>query len=364
MPKPNQLIRAFDSYGDLIVDRYFTIKYDRVPTSAEIELQLKPRKKMMDLLLGELSLDDWGISMVYKEWTIAKQSDVKAGDDFIRYAFFSSDSASICMDIQTYPEYASVEFYYDQKEEGVEEWVFSQLNRLRAKFGKPVTPVFRVLTKSRDGYKTRVVDIDHANIDLNENYNDSLLEVDGIIRNSIEEQQSGLILLHGIPGTGKTSYIKTLLTRYMDEKFIFIPNDFVDEMLKPDFITFLITQKNSILVIEDAESVIMARDQSQNKSIVSTILQITDGLFSDYLNIKVICTFNTDVSKIDKALFRKGRMIAFYKFEELEVEKAMILLDVKAATELPKPRTLAEIYNHKERSFTDAATKKAIGFNR
>jgi hypothetical protein len=364
MTGSNQLIKAFDDYGDLIPDRYFTIKYGRVSTNAEIEIQLKPRKEMMNLLLDELSLDDWEMGMLYKEWTIAKQSDVKAGDDYIRYAFFSSNSASICMDIQTYPEYASVEFYYDQNEDELEDWVFSQINKLRTKFGKPVNPVFRVLTKSRDGYKTRVVDIDHANIDLGLNYNDSLLEVDSIIKDSIEEQQSGLILLHGIPGTGKTSYIKTLLTRYMDEKFIFIPNDFVDEMLKPDFITFLITQKNSILVIEDAESVIMARDQSQNKSIVSTILQITDGLFSDYLNIKVICTFNTDVSKIDKALFRKGRMIAFYKFEELEVTKAMTLLDVKTANELPEPRTLAELYNHKERSFTDAVTKKVIGFNR
>lgn len=364
MPDPKHLVNALDDYGDLIVDRYFTIKYNRVATSAEIEIQLKPQKEIMSLVLNELSFNDWNIGLVYKEWQIAKQSDVRAGDDYVRYAFFSSDSASICLDIQTYPEYASVEFYYDQQEDGLEGWVFSQLNKLRAKFGKPVNPVFRVLTKGRDGYKTRVVDIDHARTDLATNYNDSLLEVDEIIRRSIEEQESGLVLLHGIPGTGKTSYIKTLLTRYMDEKFIFIPNDFVDEMLKPEFITFLITQKNSILVIEDAESVIMARDQSRNKSIVSTILQITDGLFSDYLNIKVICTFNTDVSKIDKALFRKGRMIAFYKFEELEDPKAMALLGVASPSELPQVRTLAELYNHKERSFTDAVAEKAIGFNR
>lgn len=134
--------------------------------------------------------------------------------------------------------------------------------------------------------------------------------------------------------------------------------------LKPDFITFLIKQKNSILVIEDAESVIMSREQSQNKSIVSTILQITDGLFSDYLNIKVICTFNTDVSKIDKALFRKGRMIAFYKFEELAEDKAMALLHLESAEDLPETRTLAELYNLKERSFTDQATTKTIGFGR
>ncbi len=364
MPEKKHLIEAFDYYGDLMVDRYFAIKYNCVATSAEISIQLKPQKEIMDQLLAELSFGQADIKVVYKDWRIAKQSDVKDGDDFVRYAYFSSDSSSLCVEIETYTESASVEFYYDQKDTRLEKWVFTEINKLRMKFGKPKHPVFRVLTKSRDSYKTRVVDIDHANIDLEANYNDNLLEVDGIINRSIEEQTSGLILLHGIPGTGKTSYIKTLLTRYMDEKFIFIPNDFVDEMLKPDFITFLITQKNSILVIEDAESVIMARDQSQNKSIVSTILQITDGLFSDYLNIKVICTFNTDVSKIDKALFRKGRMIAFYKFEELDERKAMALLGVCSAADLPETRTLAEIYNHKNRSFTEAVAKKTIGFNR
>lgn len=364
MSDSNHLIKAIDEYGDVTADRYFTIKYNCVSSSAQIDLQLKPQKQSMQLVIEELDLEEKGITILYKDWTVAKQSDAKAGDDFVRLAFFSSDSASICMDVQTYPETVSVEFYYDLREAGLEEWVFGQINKLRAKFGKPSHPLFRVLTKGRDGYRTRTVDIDHTDTDLSANYNDSLLEVDGIIRTSIEEEASGLILLHGIPGTGKTSYIKTLLTRYMDEQFIFIPNDFVDEMLKPEFITFLITRKNAILVIEDAESVIMARDQSQNKSIVSTILQITDGLFSDYLNIKVVCTFNTDVSKIDKALFRKGRMIAFYKFEELEDRKAMALLGVASPAELPEVRTLAEIYNHKDRSFTDAGVKTRIGFNR
>jgi len=364
LPTTNHLIDTVDDYGDMVAERYFVIKYDRVPTSAEIEISLKPQKKMMDLVLGELSLADHNIEVVYKEWRIAKQSDVKEGDDYVRFAFFGSDSTSICLDVQTYPEYASVEFYYDQKTDELEAWVFAQINKLRAKFGKPVSPVFRVLTKKRDGYGTRVVDVDRADIDLGLNYNDSLLEVDSLIGKAIEAQQSGLVLLHGIPGTGKTSYIKTLLTRHMDEKFIFIPNDFVEEMLKPDFITFLITQKNSILVIEDAESVIMSRDRYQSKSVVSTILQITDGLFSDYLNIKVICTFNTDVSKIDKALFRKGRMIAFYKFEELAEEKAMALLGVESPSELPKTRTLAELYNHKEPSFAGEVAKKTIGFAR
>lgn len=356
------LLDAYDTYGDLSAYRYFTLKYDRIPTAAEVGIPLKPQRESLDLILKELDLEDRSFAVVNKEWKIAKHSEVKAGDDFVKYILLSSTSLNVCVEIETYHESVSIEFFYDQEERGLEVWVFNQLNRLRAKFGKPKKPVFRILSKSKGEFRTRVVDIEYADINLEKNYNDDLLEVDEIIRHSIDEQQSGLILLHGIPGTGKTSYIKTLLTRYMDEKFIFIPNDFVDEMLKPDFITFLIGQKNSILVIEDAESVIMAREQKSNKSVVSTILQITDGLFSDYLNIKVVCTFNTDVSKIDKALFRKGRMIAFYKFEELAREKGLALLGTDDPAALPETCTLAELYNHKARSFKEATTKRCIGF--
>ena len=58
---------------------------------------------------------------------------------------------------------------------------------------------------------------------------------------------------------------------------------------------------------------------------VSALLNITDGLLSDWLNIQLICSFNSDISKIDSALMRKGRLIAKYEFKELEVEKANAL---------------------------------------
>lgn len=133
-------------------------------------------------------------------------------------------------------------------------------------------------------------------------------------------------------------------------------------LLQPGFISFLLTKKDSILVIEDAEKVIMSRNDSGQNSVVSTILQITDGLFSDFLNIKVVCTFNTDVSRIDKALFRKGRMIAFYEFGELSEDKARAVLAEGAA--MPRTRTLAEIFNAGTDNFAESADNKRIGFNR
>ena len=96
---------------------------------------------------------------------------------------------------------------------------------------------------------------------------------------------------------------------------------------------------------------------------MSALLNISDVLLSDFLNIQVICSFNTDISKIDSALIRKGRLIAKYEFKELVVEKAQALSDkLKFDTKIYKPMTLTEIYNQHEPGFEQTQQRNAIGF--
>jgi len=166
---------------------------------------------------------------------------------------------------------------------------------------------------------------------------------------------------HGESGTGKTSYIKHLISKYQNKEFIFIQNDFVKDLLKPSFIAFLLHNKNAVLIIEDAEKVVVSRENSGDDSVVSTILQLTDGLFSDFLNIKIICTFNTNIDRIDKALLRKGRMIAKYKFSPLSPEKTTALARKLGHENVTGSLTLADIFEYDKRAFNNS-TKKAIGF--
>ena len=94
----------------------------------------------------------------------------------------------------------------------------------------------------------------------------------------------------------------------------------------PNLNSILIDNTNWIFVIEDAEYIIVDR-KKEGRSPVSALLNISDGLLSDCLNIQIICSFNTDISKVDSALMRKGRLIAKYEFKEFEVEKAQLLSD-------------------------------------
>jgi ATP-dependent 26S proteasome regulatory subunit len=89
---------------------------------------------------------------------------------------------------------------------------------------------------------------------------------------------------------------------------------------------------------------------------------MTDGILGDCLSLQVIATLNTPREKIDKALLRKGRLIAEHEFQELSEENVKKLFDkLKIKKDVTKPLTLTEIYNHDE---DDQVTepKKYIGF--
>lgn len=119
----------------------------------------------------------------------------------------------------------------------------------------------------------------------------------------------------------------------------------------PDLITVLIENPNSIFVIEDAENIVVDRERN-GASPVSALLNISDGLLSDCLNIQIICSFNTDISKVDSALLRRGRLIAQYEFKALEVTKAQALsYKLGFDSIINRPMTLTEIYNQEERDF-------------
>ena len=101
----------------------------------------------------------------------------------------------------------------------------------------------------------------------------------------------------------------------------------VDSITDPAFIPFLMSNNDSILIIEDAEPALEKRGNGGRSSAVSNVLNLTDGLLSDCLKISIVATFNTGIKNIDEALTRKGRLLMNYKFEKLSKEKSKKLLE-------------------------------------
>lgn len=216
------------------------------------------------------------------------------------------------------------------------------------------------------GYYTVDAEINSVNIDIEKNYNDDFLPIyDNIVKFlSSEERKSGLIVLNGDPGTGKSYFIRHLI-KNIDNNYVLIPPSMAENLSSPEFTSFLMRNTDSVFILEDCELVIKQRSMSDFTSAVSSILNMSDGIMSDIFNGKFICTFNADMDSIDDAILRKGRCYAKYTFGKLDKKKAKVLLNERGIT-LPEDEyedmTLADIYHYEDKNVESVTKKKKIGF--
>ena len=197
-------------------------------------------------------------------------------------------------------------------------------------------------------------------LDINTHYNEDFASHHEKICSSLsKENGKGLILLYGEPGSGKSTYIK-YLTTIIDKTFIYIPSEFANQLTSPNFIHFIMGYPGSIIIIEDAESVLCNRNKFA-KSAVSNLLNITDGVLGEIMNISIICTFNIDLSSIDSAFLRHGRLIDKYCFGSLSLERTNNLLSLlKHSCKVEKGHLLSDIYNIEDT--INLEQEKTIGY--
>jgi SpoVK/Ycf46/Vps4 family AAA+-type ATPase len=219
----------------------------------------------------------------------------------------------------------------------------------------------RLIVKGYDGLELKGVEIKRTKLDLDLYYEDDFQAVDQTIRQRLSRKNDkGIVLLHGLPGTGKTTYLRHLVSR-LRKQVLFLSPNVAGDLMDPAFIQLLIDNPNSVLIIEDAENILMDR-RSGSSSSVSNLLNISDGLLADFLNVQIICTFNSPLTMVDEALMRKGRLIARYEFGRLSAEKAQRLSTFCGHdTLVTRPMTVAEITHGKEADYAPAR-RPAIGF--
>ena len=225
------------------------------------------------------------------------------------------------------------------------------------------TSKFHMIQQSMGSFDLTDFEIKPCKIDLDTHYNDDFPDIHKLICDSLlTEEKNGIILLHGVFGSGKTYYLRHLIGS-VERKFIYFPLNLIEAISSPEFLPFISRQPNSILILEDCESLLVPRDNGvSNVSALSNLLNLGDGLLSDALSINVICTFNSGLKKIDDAILRKGRLLARYEFKELETDKANSLArQIGKNDTLRKPMTVSEIYNLDEKGFENISPR-SLGF--
>lgn len=218
---------------------------------------------------------------------------------------------------------------------------------------------FLFASVGQNGFTTRSFPIREVEDDILDNYNDDI-PLDKF-REFIEMDKSGIAIAHGCPGGGKSYFIRYLISQYPEKSFIWFDQSLLTQATSDAFVQFILSHKESILILEDCELLIKSREHAPN-SILNTVLNIADGIIGDSLKIKFICTFNTDYESVDKALTRKGRMKIKYEFKKLKVDKVAKLFKKFNITDTPKEMPLCDIYNYEEENGANVGRSNRIGF--
>jgi len=174
---------------------------------------------------------------------------------------------------------------------------------------------------------------------------------------SYMNSSASILLLIGPPGTGKTTFLRGLLSYVGKDAMM----TYDEHLLKDDdfFIQF-IKNYSSFLIIEDADTMIRPRDEGN--TLVSRFLNLSDGIM-DINRKKIIFTTNLDsMDKIDPALTREGRCFDVLHFRHLHYEEAMKLANKCDIEFDPPSRTgeyaISEIFNKKRNN----TPKQRVGF--
>ena len=172
------------------------------------------------------------------------------------------------------------------------------------------------------------------------------------------DDSDNLMIFYGPPGCGKTNFIKNLITS-CENDVIYVPPSMVNIISEPSFVSFMLQNQGNTLIVEDAEQ-ILCGDRS---SATTNILNLTDGFLKDALKIKVLATMNADITAIDNALLRRGRLHLSHHFGKLSVGDANRLakhcgIDHTFDEEI----ALCDLFNYEDFDSPLKKQERAIGF--
>lgn len=146
--------------------------------------------------------------------------------------------------------------------------------------------------------------------------------------------EARMILWHGPSGTGKTHALRALIREWeswCDIAFITDPERFVGGSPTYLFQVANFTggrtvaesrRRSKLMVLEDAGELMTMEARTTTGQGLSRLLNLTDGLMGQGLNVMVLITTNEPLSSMHPAVVRPGRCLSEMEFGSLPADQA------------------------------------------